>query len=292
MKEEKNLIAMDELIVIKQLPVIEEQLRGIKAMIEEKVAGVLALGCTESTVSAIRTLRADLTKDFKALEEKRKLVKAKILEPYEAFDAIYKECVTNVYGPADAELKNRIDEVDNAIKAEKRKKAEEYFTEYLISKGIDFVTFADANIKINKNSSEKSLCAQAKAFIDRINDDLQLIYTQEHCDEILVEYKKSLNASAAIMTVTERHKAIEAERERKAQGEVAKREQEEAAARVDAVSPAPLTAPKIDNKPSKPKYIVKFPYTAMSAYSKNDLAAFKTEFLKLADKYNITLVKE
>lgn len=292
MKEEKNLIAMDELIVIKQLPVIEEQLRGIKAMIEEKVAGVLALGCTESTVSAIRTLRADLTKDFKALEEKRKLVKAKILEPYEAFDAIYKECVTNVYGPADAELKNRIDEVDNAIKAEKRKKAEEYFTEYLISKGIDFVTFADANIKINKNSSEKSLCAQAKAFIDRINDDLQLIYTQEYCDEILVEYKKSLNASAAIMTVTERHKAIEAERERKAQCEVAKREQEEAAARVDAVSPAPLTAPKIDNKPSKPKYIVKFPYTAMSAYSKNDLAAFKTEFLKLADKYNITLVKE
>lgn len=268
----------DELIVIKQLPVIEEQLHGIKAVIEDKVSRVLALDCTEDTVSAIRMLRADLTKDFNALEEKRRLVKSRILEPYEAFDAIYKECVTNVYTPADMELKKRIDEVDNAVKAEKRKRVEEYFNEYRTVKGIDFVTFADADIKVNKNSSDKSLRAQSKAFIDRICSDLQLIYDREHSEEILVEYKRTLNASAAIMSVSERHNAIAAERERKARAEAAK--QAEAAACV------PLPAPKPD------KYMVKFPYKAMAGYTKNDLAAFKNALLELADKYNITLVRE
>ena len=292
MEGEKSLISANELIVVKQLPVIEEQLRGIKTMIESKVAGVLALDCTEGTVSAIRTLRADLTKDFKELEDKRKQVKEKILAPYEAFNAIYKECVTDIYLPADKKLKERIDEVDNVIKAVKRRKGEEYFNEYLASKGIDFVTFADANIKVNNTSSDKSLQAQVKTFIDRINDDLQLIYTQEHSEEILVEYKRTLNSSAAIMSVAERHKAIEAERERKAEAGAARKLQEEAAEKVMAAAPALLTAPKVDTKPCKPKFIVKFPYTTMAGYTKNDLIAFKNEFLELADKYNITLARE
>lgn len=298
MKEEKGLATANELITIKQLPVIEEQLRGIKNVIESKVAGVLALDCTEGTVSAIRTLRADLTKDFKELEDKRKQVKEKILAPYEAFSTIYKECVTDIYLPADKKLKERIDEVDNAIKAEKRRKAEEYFNEYLGSKGIDFVTFADANIKVNKNSSDKSLQSQAKAFIDRISDDLQLIYTQEHSEEILVEYKRrcKLNVSLAIMTVNERYLAIELERERKAQAEIAKRAQEEAAKKVEAAAPAALVPPKVVEAASstndgKRKFSVKFPYSGMSGSTKNELAAFKKEFLELAKKYNITLIR-
>lgn len=289
MEEDRSLVSMDELIVVKQLPVIEEQLRGIKEMIESKVAGVLSLDCTESTVSAIRTLRADLTKDFKALEEKRKFVKAKILEPYEAFDAIYKECVTDVYAPADEELKKRIDEVDNAIKAEKRRKAEEYFNEYLSGKGIDFVKFEDANIKVNKSSSDKSLQAQSKAFIDRINDDLQLIYTQNHSEEILVEYKRTLNASAAIMSVSERHKAIEAERERKAQAEAARAAREEAARKVDAAAAQPGLAPPV-RQPKGRLLRAKFPFTAMTGHSRDDLVAVKNALTEAAKKYNVQLI--
>ena len=69
----------EEIIVVKQLPVIEEQLKNIKANIEEKVSSVLALKCDESTVKAIKVLRADLTKDFKELEERRKIVRRGIL---------------------------------------------------------------------------------------------------------------------------------------------------------------------------------------------------------------------
>ena len=60
----------------------------------------------------------------------------------------------------------------------------------------------------------KSLKEQAKAFIDKVVDDLKLIDTQEHKAEILVEYKQSLNVSTAITTVSNRFKAIEEEKKK------------------------------------------------------------------------------
>lgn len=128
--ENAEAVEKNSLIVVKQLPVIEEQLKTIRADIEHKVSGVLALECTEGTVKAIKVLRADLNKDFKDLEERRKFVKSKILEPYENFEAVYKECVTEIFKGADTELKKRIDEVENNLKFEKRKEIEDYFNEY------------------------------------------------------------------------------------------------------------------------------------------------------------------
>lgn len=239
-------ITVESLIVVKQLPVIEEQLKSIKAVIEKKVANVLALDCNEKTVNAIKVLRTDLRKDFEELEQRRKLVKNKVMEPYEAFDKVYKECVTNIFEDADGKLKKRIDEVDNARKAEKRAETEAYFNEYLQSKNIDFVTFEDAKINVTLNASKKSLLEAAKAFIDRICDDLKLIDTQEHKEEILVEYKKSLNVSSAITSVSERHKAIEAERERQQEAQAIKETEQATVDKVNAAKAetAPLTAPK------------------------------------------------
>ena len=244
----------NELIVVKQLPVIEEQLKNIKANIEEKVAGVLALECTEETFREIKALRADLTKEFKSLEERRKIVKAKILEPYNTFEEVYKDCVTNIFKFADDELKSRIDEVENNLKAEKRKEIEDYFNEYAESVHIDFVSFGDAHINVTMSASKKSLKEQSKAFLDRISDDLKLIETQEHKEEILVEYKKTLNVSNSITSVVERHKAIEAEREKQ---ENIMLEQTVEQAVIDKVNEAiaetaPLSAPKTESTEEKP----------------------------------------
>lgn len=260
-EEKAELVETAELIVVKQLPVIEEQLKTIKANIESKVANVLALDCNEGTVKAIKVLRADLTKDFKDLEERRKFVKNTIMAPYEAFDVVYKECVTDIFKSADSELKKRIDFVENELKDEKRAKIQTYFREYLESKHIDFVTFEDANINVTMSASEKSLKAAAKAFIDRIADDLKLIDTQEHKEEILVEYKQSLNVSSAITSVTERHKAIDEEiKKQQADQAVANAEQEtikkvnEAKAEI-----APLAAPTTKADDGDKVIIMKLP---------------------------------
>ena len=134
------------------------------------------------------------------------------MKPYEDFESSYKKYISDKYKSADVELKNKIDTVENELKANKKAEIVNYFNEYLSSKNIDFIKYEQANINITLTASMKSLKEQAKNFIDKIVDDLNLIDTQEHKAEILVEYKQSLNVSQAITTVTNRFKAIEEEK--------------------------------------------------------------------------------
>ena len=203
---------MNELIIVEQLPIIKEKLKQISDEIDVKTTNALSLVCTEDTVKEIKVLRADLNKDFKELEEKRKSVKKQVLSPYEQFEEVYKKYVSDKFKNADVELKNKIDEVEDNLKKEKELEIITYFNEYLQSKSIDFITYEMANINVTLSASLKSLKEQAKAFIDRVSDDLALIDTQEFKSEILVEYKRSLNVSQAITTVSARLKAIEEEK--------------------------------------------------------------------------------
>lgn len=200
----------NEIIVVKQLPVIIEHLQTVKQSVAEKVANALNLICTEDTVKDVKKTRAELSKEFSEWEEKRKEVKKAVLSPYEQFEAVYKECVTEQFKAADKELKDKIDDVENELKEQKRVELSEYFDEYVLSKNIGLMlSLDDANINITLSASLKKLKEEAKAFIDRVADDLALISTQEYKDEILYEYENSLNVSGAITTVINRHKAID-----------------------------------------------------------------------------------
>lgn len=220
-----------QIITIKQLPIIEERLQLIKAEIDAKTQHVLALDCNDATVKAIKSLRADLNKDFSELEEKRKEVKRAVMSPYERFEEVYTECVTNIYKQTDAILKGRIAIVENAIKANKEKEIRAYYDEYAESLGIDFVPYDKSGITVTLSASTKKLKEQAAAYLDRIADELKLIGTQPQDlqPEILVEYKRTVNVAYSIQTVIERKKAIEEEAERARQQAI----YEAAEARVD-----------------------------------------------------------
>ena len=223
----------NNLIVVKQLPIIEQQLQAIKSEVTAKVETALSLVCTEDTVKEVKAVRAELNKEFKEFEDRRKEVKKSVLSPYEQFESVYKDCITDVFKKADTELKGKIDSFENELKEQKTAEVKAYFDEYLQSKGIDFVTFEKANINVTLSASMKSLKEQGKAFIDRICEDLSLIDTQDHKDEILYEYKQSLNVSNSITTVVNRHKAIE---EAKATGKPEPIQ--------EVISEKPLEAPK------------------------------------------------
>ena len=246
MKSQGALQMNNEIIVVKQLPVIEEQLQSIKKAVTAEVEDALQLVCTADTVNSVKDVRAKLNKQFAEFENKRKEVKKAVAAPYEQFELVYKDCITNVYKNADVELKNKIDSVEYELKEAKRVEIKEYFDEYLQAKNIDFITFENANINVTLSASMKSLKEQAKAFIDRVSDDLALIDTQEYKDEITVEYKNTLNVSNAITTVTARHKAIE---EEKARQEERNKKALEEAAHIESLPVAqvidePLAAPK------------------------------------------------
>lgn len=216
---------MQELIIVKQLPQIEEHLKELSTEVDKKVESAKSLVCTDENVKAIKQVRADLNKEFKEVEQQRKIVKEQILAPYMKFEDIYKTYISEKYKSADIELKSKIESVENELKTKKQQEVREYFEEYKNANDIDFVTYEQIGINVTLSASMKSLKEQAKQFIDKVVDDLKLIETQEHKAEILVEYKQTLNVSKAITTVTNRFKAIEEEKKR--QEELKKRQMEE-----------------------------------------------------------------
>jgi hypothetical protein len=239
----------NEIIVVKQLPVIEQQLAQIKQQVAERVETVTSLVVTEDTVKAVKKARTELNAEFKAWEDKRKEVKKAVITPYEKFEEVYNDCISNSYKTADKLLKQRIDEVENELKAKKAAEVQSYFEEYLASKEIDFVTYAQAGLNVTLSASLKSLKEQAKAFIDRIVSDLALIETFTDLKaEILVEYKKSLNVSDAITGVKARAKAVQEEQARQ-EAEAEKRAAE--AQRVEAIKAAIPEAPAAVEAPTE-----------------------------------------
>lgn len=252
----------NEIIVIEQLPIIKQQLQTIKADVTERVNAAMSLVCTDENIQEVKKIRTALNKEFLDWESRRKDVKKAIMKPYDDFEAEYKNCITEVFKKGDTDLKGKIDSLETEHKARKEKQVLDYFNECICAAEIgtgtqlfEFVTFEKANINVTLSASLKSLKEQAKAFIDRVCDDVRLIDTQEHKDEILYEYKQTLNVSAAITTVVNRYKALaEAkarEEERKAQAEAMK----QAAEKVEKVAET-LTPPTVEE--AEPILTLKF----------------------------------
>lgn len=238
---------MNDLITIKQLPIIEEKLKQIKEEVSSRTEKALSLVCTEGTLQTVKKERAALNKESKEWEERRREVKTAIMAPYEQFEAVYKDCISDVFKSADSQLKSKIDSIETSLKEKKLADVEAYFAEYMESKnmGLDkFIAYERTNINVTLSASIKSLKEQVKSFIDRVCEDLHLIETQENKEEVLHEYKQTLNVSAAITTVTERHKAINEAKAKEAERQEKEAAEREATAKVDAAMDVPLAPPK------------------------------------------------
>ena len=60
-------VNINDLIVVEQLPIIVQHLRGVKANAEREVQDALSLACTEETVQVVKRRRAELNSAFKDL---------------------------------------------------------------------------------------------------------------------------------------------------------------------------------------------------------------------------------
>lgn len=144
--------------------------------------------------NTVATYRKDIIKEYK--------------KPIDEFEATAKETesiLTEVYEI----MNNPVSEYRDRVKQDLIDKTKVYFEEYKTSKNIDFIIYENAQINITMNTSEKKAKEQAKAFVDKVEEDLALINTQEYSDEILVEYKNNLNVSRSIMIVSDRHRQLD-----------------------------------------------------------------------------------
>ena len=239
------------LIAVTQLPIIEERLRDYKAEIEAIVAEAKTMVATPDTIQAVKAKRAELRKQFDDLDKRRISVKNLILEPYERFNKVYKECVEMPFKDADATLKATVDGFEGELKAQALEKLKANYDEHCQLEGIDWLTFDQAltrsGVKISMADTKtkeprKAMDALAE-FISKVALGMEAVRKMDDSAEIMVEFKKCLDAGQAAAIVAERKRkvreAAEAEERRKADAA----RQQEMVERVEAIAPTPVPAP-------------------------------------------------
>jgi DNA repair exonuclease SbcCD ATPase subunit len=207
----------DAYIIVRQLPVIEETLAALSSQVQARVNEALALECTEDTVKAVKAVRAALNKEYSAMEDKRKAVKNAVMNPYDAFEKAYKQHIGDLYKDADYKLGSKIKGTEDGLKDIKRDELRRYYIEYCACAQIDFVSFERWNPNVTLSATSKALKKEAEQFINKIADDVAIINQRtDDCDEVMVEYRKSLELRGAIEAVTNRRKAVEEQKQRAA----------------------------------------------------------------------------
>lgn len=239
--------AVKPLILVQQLPIIEEHLLDFKSTVDARVNEALSLVCTADTLQAVKISRADLNKEFAKLEEQRKAVKKAVLAPYERFEAVYKDCVSNAFKNADGALKGKIDAVEEELKQRCEAELRGYFDELCVAHHLDWLPYEKAGLKVDmasaKAKSPTRLKKQLREFVESVRGEVDAINTSENAAEIMSEYKQTLNISVAIRAVEDRHRRIEAERAAQEARKPEREREAEMVRRVEALAPPAETAP-------------------------------------------------
>lgn len=201
---------INEIVEIKQMPIVFEQLEKIGKFIEEKTKDIDKLECTEDNKQEVKKRRTEINNTLTLLEDKRKEIKNKLLEPYEIFNEKYElECKEKLQNASNL-LKDKIDTIEEQQKIEKEDELNEFFAQYKETYHLDFINFYDIGLNITLSASMSSLKDQIKEFCERVDKDIKLIQNDEFSDEIMLEYQKNkYDYANAKLTVLERHKQLE-----------------------------------------------------------------------------------
>ena len=242
-------LANTNLIQVVQLPVIEERLRSMKEAVIDQTAAAMALVCTDENLAQVRAVRADLNNTFKDLEEQRKAVKKAVMGPYEAFEKVYKECITEPFKQADTSLKEKVTAVEDGIKAECESKMREYFSELCAAERVDWLKFEWVGLKIDlataRQKSHAKLREQIAGFVVGVAQAVNTISKMEDAEEIMAEYRQCLDMGRAIGIVQDRHQRIEEERQAAEARRAAQEAQAAAVQKVEAVAPPIVLEPPV-----------------------------------------------
>ena len=98
--------------------------------------------------------------------------------------------------------------MENGLKAERQTAFNEYFDRKCRETGIDFVVPEQVGVKITLSGSAESYKQAADAFFDKVMSELSTIDKMTDKNEILYEYKQTLNLGQAIAAVTNRKAAL------------------------------------------------------------------------------------
>lgn len=237
-----------ELIVLRQLPVIEDRLREVKENIEQRVSDALSAAFDSGSIEVAKKIRAELNREAKEQDDLRKAIKNKAMEPITQFERTFKECSADAYKKADQQLKQYIDTGKKAIKDRCEDGLREYFAELCTANNVDFIRYEQAGIRVDMASAKAKtptkLRGQLEQFVIGVACDVRMISKMDDAEEIMVEYKASLSVAKSVAVVQDRHRQIEAEKAVAVQRQEAQIREERAVQQVHSFAPPVAVAPQ------------------------------------------------
>lgn len=197
-----------------------------KAELEENVRSIVAayqgLVYTEDTVSDAKNDRAALRKLLNEIEDRRKLVKKKCMEPYEVFESDLKD-VTALIKEQISIIDGQVKEYENSVKEEKKARLQDVYTEAIgeLAEVLPFERVFEAQY-LNVSFKESKAATEIQEKIQRVKSDLAAIDALDSKYKLNAKdvYVRTLDMSQAMAEnarLIKFEEQMEADRKRKAE---------------------------------------------------------------------------
>ena len=202
---------------------IDFNFEEVKAWLSENLAVYRNMVVTEDAIAAAKTDKAKIRKISSAISEQRIAVKKRYLEPYQVFEANMKE----LSGMCDEASKNIDDQLKKFDEQRKAQKRNDLLAFYQTQNAPAWLTFERIenprwmNVTFSMDEAQKEITEKVNA----VNADVESIsgFDAEFTDEMLLEYKKTLNFSGAIQRGNELRRMKQEREQRRAAQEAAER---------------------------------------------------------------------
>lgn len=211
---------------------IEWNKAELEAAVRQKIADYEGIIYTEENMQQAKNDRAELNKLTKAIEDRRKVVKRIINEPYETFEAELKEILELIQEPV-AIIDKQVKAFEDKQKEEKKKAIKATYDE-VIGDLVEVLPFEKVfdDRYLNKTYKLATAQSEVKAKVEKVRTDLETIDSLESKFKLNAKdvYIKTLDLSKALAEnkrLADLEEKLEAEKRRKAEEEAERKRLEE-----------------------------------------------------------------
>ena len=229
----------------------------VKTWLGENLAAYRNMVVTEDGIAAAKSDKAKIRKISSAISEQRIAVKKRYLEPYNAFEANMKE-LSGMCDEASKNIDDQLKKFEEQRKAQKRAELLDFYQAlnapaWLTFERIENPRWMNVTFSMDEAQKENTEKVSAtKADIESISG-----FDAEFADEMLLEYRKTLNVSGAIQRGNELRRMKQERERRRAEQEAAEKaraaEREEAERRRAEAAIAALRAREAAEAATQPE---------------------------------------
>lgn len=187
---------------------VEDNLSQLTTWVNGYVDQYKGLIVNEETRPAAKKDLAEIRKVKTACEEERKTLKKVWMMPYEEWLKRYEAALSPILD-LEAEISTQIKALDDAETARRVEARKSILADMAAASEIPVFDWMWSAQWENKSFLETAFKREAKALIDRVAADLQVIRDDHDTDLLLLEYRKHGNLSLSISTVRESKKYLQ-----------------------------------------------------------------------------------